>query len=478
MSSHRIHKLNIQNFLRLEAFSVEPDGNHVVISARNGEGKTSVVEAIFEALQGSSSKDRPEPVHRGAEKALIELDLGEYLVEKHIAKDGKARLIVKTKDGSKVSSPQKLLDGLLSQYCLDPVAFWHRRPQDQLDDVLKVCGIAPPVQQVEMITRVPSPAIPGESADQYLSRLSGDEVGEWYRRRRDQHRVVETNRGAVEKQETLVKTLQETIPADVCVDQHAIMQEIDEAMHITKLRQQWASEWDASDRDLQKANDTMDSIDANISSIKAELEALEKKRIALQANLVEQQQRKERGAAIIRELQTLRLENGKQLDKYPDQQKRIAELQSMLRQSQIHQAVHIKAQQAQERLDALRTEYAESQRSYAKLDLILEELRKLRKAMLEGVDLGVDGLEVGNGELLLNGVSFKQASTAQKLLVALAVAMRGQGALKLIRIDNGEMLDAASRRILLDLATQKGYQVIMTCVSNDKELKVEIVDGD
>lgn len=477
MSSHRIHKLHISNFLRLEAFSVEPDGNHVIISARNGEGKTSVVEAIFEALQGSSTKDRPEPVHRGAQKALIELDLGEYLVEKHIAKDGKARLIVKTKDGSKVSSPQKLLDGLLSQYCLDPVAFWHRRPQDQLDDVLRVCGIVPPVQQVELITRTPSPAIPGETADQYLSRLSGDEVGEWYRKRRDLHREVETNRGAVEKQEELVKTLRETMPADVC-DQNKIMQEIDEAMHIAKLRQQWASEWDVSDRDVQKANDTMDGIDANISSITAELEALEKKRIALQANLVEQQQRKERGAAIIRELQALRLENGKQLDKYPDQQKRIAELQAMLRQSQIHQAQHIKAQQAQERLDALRTEYAESQRSYAKHDLILEELRKLRKAMLEGVDLGVDGLQVGNGELLLNGVSFKQASTAQKLLVSLAVAMRGQGALKMIRIDNGEMLDAESRRILLDLATQKGYQVIMTCVSNDKELKVEIVDGE
>ena len=69
-----LRRLQIANYLRVEALNIDADGHHVIIEGRNGEGKTSVVEAIWEGLHGTSLKDRPEPVHRGASKAMITLE--------------------------------------------------------------------------------------------------------------------------------------------------------------------------------------------------------------------------------------------------------------------------------------------------------------------------------------------------------------------------------------------------------------------
>lgn len=471
-----IRKLQIANYLRLVGMNIDADGKHVIIEGRNGEGKTSVVEAIWEALHGTSLKDRPEPVHRGADKAMISLDLGEYLVEKHIAADGKSRLVVKAADGSRVTSPQKLLDGLLSQYSLDPVAFLDRRPQDQVDDVLAVCEVVPPVEQVEAITGENCPPRPGESADRYMERLSADEVGEWYTRRRNQHRVVETNRGAVEKQATLVETLQAgggmvRSTDEILAEQDELQAQQDSHLAAQRAKQEAQREWERlSDLYVQVDREQKENF-----RLEAELEAKLK---AVKEKIIATAERLDNGQTMVEDA---RLENDaatKALNQTGDCSKQLQTLRQELQVSQKHQKQIIEAEQAVKRLEELQGDYEASKQQHTRLDRQLEQLRELRKGLLEGLDLGVDGLEVGQGELRLHGVSFKQASTAQRIRVACAVAMKGNGALKLLRIDNGEMLDSESRRFLLDLATEHGYQVIMTCVSDDEELQVEIVDNE
>ncbi|MBL8824860.1 MAG: AAA family ATPase [Planctomycetia bacterium] len=468
-----IRKLQIQNFMRLEGVSIDAEGKHVIIRGENGIGKSSVVDAIYEALHGTSSKDRPEPVHQGANKALISLDLGDYLVEKHIALDGKSRLVVKAADGSRINSPQKLLDGLLSEYSLDPVAFLDRRPQDQIDDVLRVCGVEPPVAQVEMITGEKCPARPGESADQYMERLSADEVGEWYRRRREQHRVVETNRGAVEKQKQKVDSYCTQSPAR---DAAVILEELNAAQAKQDAYQKCKQAKAETQREYERLSDLWNQVDTErlaLGKQKAELEAKLKE---VNAKIAANADRLEKGMQMVSEA---RLENeaaGQALAQCWDNTKQVQELRMELSSSQAAQKHIIEMNQATERLSELQAELVASQNEHGRLDRVLEDLRSLRKGLLEGLDLGVDGLEVGKGELRLHGVSFKQASLAQKLRVACAVAMKGNGALRLLRIDDGEHLDSESRAFLLKLASENGWQVIMTCVADYDQLQVEIVD--
>lgn len=487
--------LEIQNYLRVDAFEVTPEGKHVIISARNGEGKTSIVNALFEGLRGMSMKDRPEPVHHGAEKAYIKIDLGEYIVEKHINAEGKPRLVVTASDGTKVASPQKILDGLLNAYSLDPVAFLHQRPQDQLDDVLKICGVKPPVDTVKVITGKPYPARAGESADQYMSRLSADDTGLIYLERRDANRDVDICRGAVQKQKDMLDGMKSSTPtvrpAETILAEITALEKEQEAYHECRRT---ISELEATERealtlmaDLKRDRDITKGhiVDSEKRIIDAQTEILR-----LQS-LVDKEQEANRGRAL--HLKTIegRIAKGQEvLDQHakkiqherdssvPDQSKKIEALRSEWKAANAQSEQVIKQQQAESRLTELEADLVKAKRSHDHLDKVLTQLRQLRKDLLNGADFGVNGLSVGEGELLLHGVPFIQASQAQKLRVAAAVAMKQDAHLKLLRIDNGEMLDATSQKYLLDLASENGWQVIMTRVSNDKQLQVQIVDGE
>ena len=74
----RIVALTAENVKRLTAVHIEPQGNVVQITGRNRQGKTSVLDAIWWAIEGASHI-QASPIHKGADKARIRLDLGEIL---------------------------------------------------------------------------------------------------------------------------------------------------------------------------------------------------------------------------------------------------------------------------------------------------------------------------------------------------------------------------------------------------------------
>lgn len=469
-----IRRLTIENFMRVVGVSIEPNGKHVMVRGENGSGKTSVVEAIWDALCGSDSKARPEPVRKGASKGRVSLDLGDYQVEKVFSPDGSSRLVIKASDGKKILSPQKLLDGLLTRYSLDPVAFLDRRPQDQLDDVLEVCGITPPVEAVEKIIGEPAKARPGESAFEYMERLSADEVGEWYVRRRLVHRDVETNAGAVAKQKQLVESLG-SVSVDAGRDTEAINKDLSQAIEQKRA-------FDAAAAELNRMEDKRVAGERKIADLAALHSDVHKSVIDLENRLYEARkqledvfQRMKKGGEYMAALEA-EIAAAARACEAAKPTRDIAALQKELETASTRSEKDQEIIIAGKRLADLEQAHENSKRLHLATDQKLEALRDLRKSLLNGADLGVKGLEVGDSELMLNGVSFKQASLAERLGVAFAVAMKGNGALKLLRIDNGEHLDSVHREHLLSLADKYGFQVVMTCVSDDSELKLEIVD--
>src|ERR1700685_2299474 len=73
----RIYELRAENFKRLSAITIRPDGSVIVISGRNGQGKTSAIDAIAVAIGGKKAAPA-EPIRKGQDKAEINLDLGRY----------------------------------------------------------------------------------------------------------------------------------------------------------------------------------------------------------------------------------------------------------------------------------------------------------------------------------------------------------------------------------------------------------------
>src|SRR5262249_22123608 len=123
---------------------------------------------------------------------------------------------------------------------------------------------------------------------------------------------------------------------------------------------------------------------------------------------------------------------------------------------------------AQDELDRLDRDFRDASAAHKASEGTLEAVRLLRVHLLDGVDLGIRGLEIGIGELRLGGVPFEQASNAEQITAACMIAMKQNPRLRLLRLDNAESLDAESRQIVFNLASKYCWQVIMTAVSNDK----------
>jgi len=138
----KIINLVAENIKRIRAVDITPEDNCVIIAGKNGQGKSSVIDSIWLALEYSKAKkDNPMPVRDGQETGTIQLDLGEYIVTRIIRQDGSSSLKIENKNGDKVSSPQSLLDNIVGDLSFDPLAFARAKHDQQIEILNKLLGI-------------------------------------------------------------------------------------------------------------------------------------------------------------------------------------------------------------------------------------------------------------------------------------------------------------------------------------------------
>lgn len=135
-----IVRLTAANVKRLRAVTITPDGNMVVLSGRNGQGKTSVLDCIEYAIGGG--KDIcAEPVRRGEDSAEIVCDLGDLVVRRRFVAGGGTTVEVTDRNGLRFPSPQKVLDELYSRLSFDPLDFARQEAKAQLDTLRGLLGL-------------------------------------------------------------------------------------------------------------------------------------------------------------------------------------------------------------------------------------------------------------------------------------------------------------------------------------------------
>jgi hypothetical protein len=140
----RVIHLVAENVKRLVAVDITPEGHLVEITGLNGEGKTSVLDAIFWAVAG----ERPiqsHPIRDGEEKARIRLDLGEFVVTRRFntVEGGgfTTSVTVTNADGTKVAKPQTMLDSLIGALAFDPLDFARSAPKEQFEELKRLTGL-------------------------------------------------------------------------------------------------------------------------------------------------------------------------------------------------------------------------------------------------------------------------------------------------------------------------------------------------
>ena len=138
MSEVKITSMQIENVKRVKAIHLEPSPTGLtVIGGRNGQGKTSVLDAIAWALGGA--KMQPTSAQReGADTPLvIKLTLSNGLI---VERKGKSSALTVT-DPKGMKAGQALLDAFVSQFALDMPKFLNANDKEKAQILLKTLGI-------------------------------------------------------------------------------------------------------------------------------------------------------------------------------------------------------------------------------------------------------------------------------------------------------------------------------------------------
>jgi DNA repair exonuclease SbcCD ATPase subunit len=137
----KIIKFTAENVKRLKAVEITPDGSVQVISGRNAQGKSSVLDAIWLALGGGpAARATSQPVRDGEDTARVSLDLGDFVVTR-TWKGDKTTLTVRLADGQKVNSPQSILDKLVGRLSFDPLEFTRQTSAAQRDALMSIVDL-------------------------------------------------------------------------------------------------------------------------------------------------------------------------------------------------------------------------------------------------------------------------------------------------------------------------------------------------
>lgn len=414
----RVLALHAENYKRLTAVEIRPDGDVVLIGGRNAQGKTSVLDAIYAVLKGGvAARETVQPIRDGQDTAVARLEIGDehgnvvYVATRRWTKDDAGTLTVESADHARFSSPQKLLDGMLNSITLDPLAFTRMDAKKQLATLLDALGDSLGFDPVQ---------------------LDAERKGVYERRTQIGQKVAQLDgqlKGYPEPDPNL--------PAEE-VSASALVTQVDE---MTRQNRQIDAAIDAARRARVEQQMAEDALAAAQNALSAATS---------------------RAADSVAAARAL----GDRKDPKPilDQLDQIDTVNAKVR--------------AQRDRAAVAAELSDRKQEQAQHTLKLEEIDRKKADGIAAAELPVPGLGFDADGVTLNGIPFSQASTSEQVRVSTALAMAGNPAIRVMRIDGGESLDSASLAIIEQLAAQHQYQVWISRVDESRSVGFTIEDGE
>jgi predicted ATP-dependent endonuclease of OLD family len=423
----KIIGLEAENFKRLVAISLKLNGKSLIIGGDNEQGKSSLIDAIWVALGGASAMKELEitkPIRKGTDKAKIVLDLGDLKVTRKWTPT--EALVVENKDGAVYKSPQAMLDKLMGKV-FDPFEFARMKETDRKELLLSLVDI-------------------------------GIDLNEWAEKKKaayDERTLINRD----------IKSLQARIAA-ISLDITAP----DDEVSVTDLT--------AELEKRIKHNDANEKIRGQGVDCGRRVNAAQVAKINLNKRIDELNRQ-------LKELSGQLKIAEKELDQaIGDDKNKQIEINGLVDLStdeirvQIQDAEGINARVRQNKQRTLLTEELKS--TQAKADALttkLDEMDKDKEEKLSKADFPVPGLSITENGVTFNDLPFGQASREEQIRVGMAIAMKMSPEIKVIRISGGESLDTNNLALIMKMADDNGYQVLMERVGDPGKIGIIIENG-
>lgn len=426
----RIASVEISNVkgIRSAAF---PLGSVTVIRGANGTGKTSIVDAISSVFAGGHD---PDLIRLGADKAVVVLTLDDGTTIKKTITAKNSTLDITTAQGLKVTKPAAWVAQLASGFQFDPIAFLEADSKKRAQFLLEAMPISFHPAELKGITGADF-ARPID-LEAFAALRQGI-----YDKRRDAN-VVQRDIGAT------LNTLRENLPEGDDQDWPGIV-----ATHRQK-QADLRAELKRVEGDVEKDAEAALATAARVRDEAIAAAKLQYEQVASDVAKVKAESIAEQTAEINAELQTVS-----------------AEL-----------ATAEERQRAQAKAEGLRKQIEEfAQRLKGKLmeslqcDEQLKQLDALKVAKLS--ESGIPGLEIVNGEILVDGIPLDSLNTQRQYVVAFQVATLKGGDLGFLVCDRAESLVGADWDAFREAAAESGYQVVFARAEAGEPLGLD-VDGE
>lgn len=442
-----ISTVEIRDYKRVREIIITPaaDKHLVLLGGKNAQGKSSTIDAITTALEGG--KVAPDTVRRGAERATIYIELegkdGEKLaVERTIVGD-KATLTLRNEDGP-VRSPQKMLDELIAARFLDPLAFLRLAPKDQRAMLMKVIPDA-----------------------ERIAKLDTKRAGA-FDRRTEIGRELEKARGDFAR-------IPEVGEVGTRIDAGEITVEQDRLVAEQRENDRVRAETEERSRNVRDLQATADRTRRTIAELDQQIVELQK-RLDQQRSLLKTDEEciasaKAKLAASDEAIEMINTRDN-------EIGLRLAELKATIRNADDHNRQVYERTAIVKRRDEASAAIAKLEADREACTEAIGKCDERKVELLAKAPLPVPGLAFTDEGITLNGVALAQASGAEKMRVALALAIAAAPELDDVWVKDAAILDDDSIALVEQLARAAKKRVWLEIVGNRGEGTIEIRDGE
>jgi len=418
----KILELRAEHVKKLKVVQINPEGNVIQLKGPNGSGKTSVLDSIWYALGGTDNFPK-QPIREGEDSATIYLDLGDIRVTRKIWPNS-TQLYVTGANGAKFPSPQKMLNELLGALTFDPLAFTREKPAQQLETLRGLVKVAVDVDALDK----------ANDTDYNERRILGRDID-----------ALKARAAAI--------TVPEGLPA-TRIDTHELLQQLDEAGKRNADRQTLIGEQSQlRSRSVSQAQ--------TAAAITREIAALEERLSAL------------RGQAAEADQAALQLHDKAEAMTIPDAVDTSALAAAIQGAEGTNRAI-----EDRERRRAIEAELAEKTLAVEALTAKMTERETAKNRAIAEAEMPLPELGFGKGVVLYKGLPLDQASSAEQLRVSVSIAMAANPKLRIIRIQDGSLLDSKSMRLLAKMAEEHDYQVWIERVETDGKVGIVMEEGE
>lgn len=439
----RLVSLRAQNAGVIQAAFVKPDGNLVVLKGKNGAGKTTCLDLIGWVLCGTRAIPS-EPLRRGADTGFVEVELGPIgttdvtITAKRLLNEAGTSLVVKDGKGQPIKNAATFLKTLYTDLALDPVAWLNLNDKNQAESLMAAGGLD----------------FKDLNEDRQLIYDKRTVIG------RDRDHAKENMVDAQPEDGT------DSFDVPAVVDVGPLQEVVGEARETLSGAERVGAECRHAATRLETASCELADDLVGLAELTADLERLEE-RIT--------KRRETKAKALAEDTAAHGAADDVDLDGC------IAAYDSA--EAAVTEAIGINAERSaiaekQERLERFTSAYESKHAEWDEHTERIEAIDADKIAQLAAATFPVEGLEVSEEGVQFHGFPFARASEAQRLTVAVHVAMATPGRLRLVTIRAGSGLGPELLAVIEKALAEKDGMAFVEMVYSAPDQKGVVIVED